>query len=499
VNDVTPPREASGSIFSRLWVRLLLAFAAVVLFAVVVPSLFVRRQSQTEFQNYSTSAQTQLREAVAGELARVYLTSGGNWHSVQQEVVADAVVTSQHIIVTDLNSTVVADSANERIGQHFTGEAGWYSSTIDQRALRGGLLVPPGIVRPNLSASTYGTLYVQSVNAAAAARDQDFLARLRRVTFLSTGISLVAALAISLLLARLIGRPLEALTRAVRRMGTGDLAQRVPEEGSAEVVELARSFNAMATNLATAQHLRQQLVADVAHELRTPLANIRGYLEAIEDGVVAADDETMRTLREEAAQLNDLIDDLQELTQAEAGALRLDRGPIDPEELVERATDAARARAVEKGIVLTSSAEPNLPPVEIDLQRIMQVLQNLLTNALRHTATGGRITVLARRTADGMVAVSVEDTGSGIAPEDLPHIFERFYRADSSRSRATGGSGLGLTIARRLVESHGGSIGVESAVGHGSRFTFTLPVATSTGQEQAQRDEQRAAVVTPLP
>jgi two-component system sensor histidine kinase BaeS len=236
----------------------------------------------------------------------------------------------------------------------------------------------------------------------------------------------------------------------------------------------------------------------VAHELRTPLANIRGYLEAIEDGVVAADEETMRTLREEAAQLNGLIDDLQELTQAEAGALRLDRGPFDAAELVERATDAARARAVEKSITLIGGAEPSLPPVDVDLQRIMQVLQNLLTNALRHTPEGGQITVSARRTPDGLVAISVEDTGAGIAPEDLPHIFERFYRADSSRSRATGGSGLGLTIARRLVETHGGQIGVESTVGQGSRFTFTLPVAAGEDQERAARGERRGVeVVTP--
>ena len=156
------------------------------------------------------------------------------------------------------------------------------------------------------------------------------LDRLRRVTVVSTGISLVAALIISLILARLIGRPLETLTRAVRRMGAGDLKQRVPEEGSAETIELARSFNAMAASLDNSQRLRQQMVADVAHELRTPLANIRGYLEAIEDGVVEADEATLRTLRDEAAHLNRLVDDLQELAQAEAGNLRLDRGPVAP-------------------------------------------------------------------------------------------------------------------------------------------------------------------------
>ena len=495
MNDQAPGRAADDGLLGRLWVRLLLAFTTVVFFAVVVPTLYVRRQSQTAFQNYSTSIQVQTRQAVAGILAENYLTTGGTWRNAQPAAVVAAETLSQRIIVTDPNGTVVADSAGERLGQRFTGDVGWFEAPITERSVLGGVIIRPGIVRP-VPNTTFGTLYVQSANAAAAAREQDFLSRLRRVTFLSAGLSLIAALGLSLLLARLIGRPLEALTRAVRRMGAGDLAQRVPEEGSTEVVQLARSFNAMAINLATAQHLRQQLVADVAHELRTPLANIRGYLEAIEDGVVAADEETLRTLREEAAQLNGLIDDLQELTQAEAGALRLDREPVAPAELIERATDAARARAVEKGIALASRAAPGLPAVDIDLQRIMQVLQNLLANALRHTPPGGRIVVSAGPRPDGQVAIGVEDTGSGIAPEDLPHIFERFYRADSSRARSTGGSGLGLTIARRLVETHGGTIGVESVVGQGSRFTFTLPPAADPPPGIVGREARREAATT---
>ncbi len=185
----------------------------------------------------------------------------------------------------------------------------------------------------------------------------------------------------------------------------------------------------------------------------------------------------MRTLREEAAQLNRLIDDLQELAQAEAGALRLDRQASDLGELIERTVAATRARAAEREIALSTSIEPSLPPVEIDRQRVAQVLQNLLANALTHTPSGGRVTVAARRLDDRFVEVAVEDTGAGIASEDLPHIFERFYRADSSRARATGGSGLGLTIARQLIAAHGGTIGATSEVGRGSRFAFTLPAS----------------------
>ncbi|HEY8600232.1 MAG TPA: ATP-binding protein [Thermomicrobiales bacterium] len=484
-DNAAAPGATRGNFFSRLWVRLLLAFGTVLLCAVLIPTLYVRRQSRIEFQQYATTNQSEFRRTIAGVLALSYLRDGGSWRSAPANAAFAAEYVGQRLIVTDAAGAIVADTAGERLGQQFTGEAGWQATPLDDNALReitgrAGFGFGPGrpggppVARPGAN-TTYGTLWVESANAAAAARDRTLLGRLQRVTFISTALGLVAALLISLFLARLIGRPIEALTRAARRMGAGDLGQRVPEEGSAETVELARSFNTMAANLATAHELRQQLVADVAHELRTPLANIRGYLEAIEDGVVAADEATLRTLREEAAQLNGMIDDLQELAQAEDGTLRLDREPLAPAELVERAVDAARPRAAEKGISLVGTVEEALPPVSVDPQRLSQVLQNLLTNALRHTPQGGRVTIEAQRTPAEAVAISVTDTGSGIAPADLPHIFERFYRADSSRARATGGSGLGLTITRRLVEAHGGTIDATSTVGQGSRFTFTLP------------------------
>jgi len=498
-------RERAGKPFSRLWVRLLLAFGAILLCAVIVPTIYVRQQSRMEFKEYADSSQAQVRVQLAGGLARIYLRDGATWQGDTPVAGGIAEFLGQKIIVTDAGGTVVADSGGQRVGQRFAGAAGWQATPIDDQAIRStgsNVVTAPGrviILRPDLN-NVYGTLWVESTDAEAA-RNGAFLDRLQHVTVLSASVAVVAALLLTLILARLIGRPLEALTRAVRRMGAGDLRQRVPEEGSAETIDLARSFNAMATNLATSQALRQQLVADVAHELRTPLANIRGYLEAIEDGIVSADEATLRILREEAAQLNALVDDLQELAQAEAGELRLSRVAVPPRELIERATEAARPRAVEREVSLVGEAAPELPPVAVDLQRIGQVLQNLLNNALRHTPAGGRVTVSAAPAGVWRVALSATDTGSGIAPEDLPRIFERFYRADSARARATGGSGLGLTIARRLVEAHGGTIEVESTFGMGSRFTVLLPVAsiTDTEAEPSPAEQREGAIVALRP
>ena len=497
----------AGGIFGHLWVRLLLAFAAVLLVAVIGPAVLARQASRAEFQHYANSAQDAQRNVLASVLAVNNLASG-NWHDAQYTTVAWAEIYGQRAVVTDNSGTVVADSNGELVGRHFTGGGSWQSLPIDTNAIRtaphdndrrplpiGGLRLPGGQVVPlPQNNATYGTLYINNPTAAAAERDSAFLLKLNRVTLLSAGTGLLAALALSLLLARRIGKPLELVTAAAVRMGKGDLDQRVPEDGGAEAAALARSFNTMAANLATSQRLRQQLVADVAHELRSPLANIRGYLEAIEDGVVPADEGTLRILTEEAAQLNHLIDDLQELAQAEAGVLRLDRGPVAPAELVERAVEAARPRAAEHGITLTASAPTDLPPVDVDAQRIMQVLQNLLNNALTHTPAHGRVTVSARQADDATVAFAVADTGAGISAEDLPYIFERFYRTDQSRARATGGSGLGLTIARRFVEAHGGTITATSRLGEGSTFTVTLPVVT-----QAHHPAGRQPAPAPAP
>lgn len=457
---------------ARLWVRLMLAFAGVLLIAVLAPALYARHVARTEFQQFLSRGEQIRRLNLAGAFAYAYRTNQGSWAGAQERAVGFGQLFNTRIVVTNANGIVVADSEGTLLGQRFSGGPDWQQT----------LITDPPLPRANLTRTTpppgailYGTVYLEAP-AAVVERDA-FLANLQRALVLGAIVGLLAALAISAFLARRIGQPIEQVMTAAHRMGEGDLSQRVPVTGSDEIADLARSFNAMAEKLAISQNLRRQLVADIAHELRTPLANIRGYLEAIDDGVVEPDEATLQTLREEAAQLNHLIDDLQELAQAEAGALRLDRQASDVAELIERVLAATRARAAERGVALQQTLAPDLPPVAIDRQRIAQALANLVNNALTHTPPGGRVTISAARVDERFVAVTVDDSGAGIDAEDLPHIFERFYRADRSRARATGGSGLGLTISRQLIEAHGGTIVASSTPDRGSRFTFTLPVA----------------------
>ncbi|MEO3816067.1 ATP-binding protein [Plantactinospora sp. B24E8] len=290
----------------------------------------------------------------------------------------------------------------------------------------------------------------------------------------AAGVAAVTIIVTALLSHRVL-RPIGTLTAASQRLGRGDLTSRVPVDGNDELATLARSFNRMADSLQRGEERQRRLVADVAHELRTPLANLRGYLEALSDGVIDPDPELFASLHEEAVLQQRIVDDLQDLALAEAGSLAYHRTVVDLAELLETCRTAHRAGADAAGVTLTVSAGP-LPPVYVDPDRMRQVLGNLVTNALRATGRGGTITLGAEHSGDSAV-LRVADTGSGIAPEALPHVFDRFWRADSARGRKTGGSGLGLAIVRQIVTDHGGVIRVASELGVGTTFTITLPVA----------------------
>jgi signal transduction histidine kinase len=287
-----------------------------------------------------------------------------------------------------------------------------------------------------------------------------------------------AALVASYLLSQRIVAPIHRLARASSRIAGGHYAERAPASGNDELGELAETFNQMATSLEETERRRLALIGDVAHELRTPLSTIEGYTEGLLDGVIEGSSETYALILREAGRLRRLVDDLQELSRAEAKQISLHPRLVAPRQLVEGAMARLRPQMEDKGLNAEVDLPEGLPNVYIDEDRTIQVLINLLGNALRYTPAGGKVTVRVRRLAS-QVEFAVIDTGVGITPEHLPHVFERFYRVDQSRFRPAGGTGIGLTIARYLVEAQGGTIKVESpGAGRGSTFSFTLPQAS---------------------
>jgi signal transduction histidine kinase len=449
--------------FHSLRFRVLMALILVIAVAVGVVALSASRATTGEFQRYVERGGMMRHQRFERFLAGHYMRNR-NWSGVQPLVEQMGQITGEQIVLADAGGQIVADSAEKLVGQ--TVARDWAEPVA--------LIVDRGV--------PVGAVYTNPLGPADDPQRAAFLASVNRAVLLAAVVASLAAVLLTLGLSRRILGPIEALTTAARRMEKGDLSQRVEVPSRDEIGELARAFNAMADGLAHLEKLRHNMVTDVAHELRTPLSNIRGYLEALRDGVIEPNPEITDSLYEEAMLLNRLVDDLQELSLAEAGQLRLERRAVALVDVVHRALEAARPRAEAKGIALQVDLPEDLPFVDIDLQRVGQVLGNLLSNGLTYTPSGGEV-VVGARAKESEVEISVRDTGAGIPAEDLSYVFERFYRADKSRSRATGGAGLGLAIARQLVEAHGGRIWVESTRGQGSTFTFTLPISIGSQEK----------------
>ena len=303
-----------------------------------------------------------------------------------------------------------------------------------------------------------------------------------QATLLSLGIAIAAAVATALVLSWIVSvrvvAPVRALAGAAQQVARGAHDARVPERGTDELAQLAGAFNEMAASLARAEDARRQLLADVAHELRTPLATVESYLEALADGVLAANSENWGAIRAETRRLSRLVDDLQQVSRAEAHQLDLRLTPTPPAALLEDALRAARPAYAAKGVTLEAERQPRLVDVDVDRERIAEVLGNLLANALRHTDRGGHVQASARQ-HDDLLEIAITDTGEGIAAEHLDRVFERFYRVDPARSRTSGGTGIGLAIARAITEAHSGTVTAASqGAGHGATFTLRLPIRT---------------------
>lgn len=330
----------------------------------------------------------------------------------------------------------------------------------------GGMMDPAGM----MGAGRGSTLVQQAA-----------LDRVNQAILIGGFAALLAALAIGFFVFRAITRPIEQLTHAAHQLAQGDLGARVTVDdhparlGPDEISELGTAFNLMADHLQQSEQVRRDMTADIAHELRTPLAVMRGNLEAMQDGVYPLDVDHLAPVVNQVHLLTRLVEDLRTLALAEAGQLPLNKRPTDLAALLRDTLTSFESQAAAQGVTLRSEAAASLPPLEIDPDRVQQTIGILISNALRYTPPQGSISVTAR-SDQASVTIEVADTGSGIAPDDLPHVFERFYRADKSRSRESGGSGLGLAIARSIVEAHGGSIAARSEAGQGTTIRIVLKV-----------------------
>ena len=307
-----------------------------------------------------------------------------------------------------------------------------------------------------------------------AQAQKDFQDNLGRTLWVA-GISGTAlAIFLGYLFTRQIVAPLSKVTAAARRVAEGDLEQRVDIHGAGEPAELGESFNLMAATLSHDRELRRNMVADIAHELRTPLSILQGNIEAMLDGVMAANTDNLTSIHQETMLLARLVDDLRTLSLAEGGQLRFQPEDTDLRSLSLQVIDGFQTQLASKNISVALEAPHDLPQAWVDPDRTAQVMRNLLSNAFRYTPEDGNITIRLTAGNDG-ITVAVTDTGAGIPPEDLPHVFDRFYRVDRSRTRSTGGSGLGLAIVKQLVEAQDGRVWADSTEGKGSTFAFRVP------------------------
>lgn len=442
--------------------KVLIAMVAVTALGSAITAVVASRFTADLFRQYSSRPLGRREEPFVRILQQRY-NLNGEWRDVQSLVVDLGQAIEERVILAESGGVIIGDSEGKLNGKHLM---------LDD--------LPP-MFFPITSAQRQlvGKLYIDPFNARDI-KDNLFLGKINHSFLIGSLIVIGLALMITILITRPIIRPIEQLTEAVQKMEKGDLSVRVNIPSRDETGRLARAFNKMAESMDKLTILRRNMVSDVAHELRTPLTNIRGYLEASRDGLLKPDENLVNNLYEEAMLLNRLVDDLQDLALVESGHVTLDLQPVEIQGLIETTIDLYQTQAHALGLSLSAVIEPGLPAAQADSHRLMQVIRNLVNNAMAHTPAGGKITVIAKTGENKTVQLTVEDSGEGIPEDQLDLIFERFYRVDQSRNRATGGNGLGLSIVKQLVELQGGKVWVESQAGKGSSFHIIIPSAPET-------------------
>lgn len=450
-----------------LRLRLIMLFMLVVMVAVGTVALIASQAAARNLQAYNQAKDDQ----------QIISTVLAAYHQHQSQQVLQALIeqfardSHQRLLLIDHQNRVIADSGRTLIGQVITSSVSSSSSTAS--------LSPSQVLYIPTDEPAQSSAFHIDVQLNNSSPEATFLTSVNQALWLAVLVAGLIALLLALWFASTLLKPLHTLKIAAERMEQGDLSQRVSVKGKGEIGALAHAFNTMADSLNRAEQGRRNLTNDVAHELRNPLMNIRGALELLVEGILEPTPETLVSLYEETSLLSRLVSDLQDLSLAEAGQLRLARQLVEIADVVNQTVQVVQPQLEKKRLVLQVSLPSSLPPVEADPERIAQILRNLLSNAIIHTSRPGKISIRASLNA-ALIEIRVQDSGVGIAPEHLPHLFERFYRVDASRARSTGGTGLGLAIVKQMVQAHGGQISVTSQVGKGTCFTFTLPTVSDT-------------------
>jgi signal transduction histidine kinase len=466
--------------------RLTLAFLVVAVAGVGLAAIIVRRSTQREFDQLVL---TQNQQALAQNLLRYYQINGG-WAGVENlvegrgdpETLSDEPADSsgparrwndrrELFVLADGNGTIIFGGGQEYLGK-----------TLRKKDLQKGIALVSG-------SETVGTLiFLPTIERwRSGTPEGDFLVSFSRAIAIGAVAAVLLAVILGGVLAQTLTKTLRDLTTATKELAAGNLGRQVEVRSQDELGDLAVSFNQMSQELQRSTELRQQrealnrsMTANIAHDLRSPLSVILGYTEALNDGVLAATPEIFGIMHTEAQHLNHLIDDLKTLALADSGELPLNLQPVAPMLLLQRVADAHQIQAGRKHIHLELHANADLPEITVDIERMVQVLGNLMSNALRFTPESGTISLAASLASSNYVWLQISDTGSGISPEDLPHIFERTYRGDPARGQTSlpgfsrAETGLGLTIAQSLVTAMGGTIRAESRQGTDSGTTFTI-------------------------
>jgi len=463
----------------KLRVKLIIAFSSIVLLMALLQSFYFQNKIENDFQSYVNQNEKE-RMMYWKEVLIEYYQYNGTWEHIQEFLqwndtdrplldmgkprrgnmsgnknVFITGMPNNRMVVADEEGMIVGDTEQEWLGQLAENVPGYHEDLL-------------------LNGSKIGELiFYREKSPGLQSMENQFISSMNKSILFGTIISVILAVILGIALSSKITKPLEKLMKGIRYLADGNTSYRVKVDSKDEFFQLADAFNEMSMKLEQNEEVRKNLVADVAHELRTPLSVLRGRLESIQEGAIEPNEEVIMQLSDEVYRLSRLVSDLQQLSLAEAGKLFLNKKKTDLNQLIEKVIDNFRWLAEEKDISISFQNEGKAVEALIDADRMTQVIINILGNALRHTPEQGKIKLVLKQ-VDNQQIIEIIDNGPGIDEEFLPFIFERFYRTDASRSRDQGGTGLGLSIAKGFVEAHGGTISVKSRKGEGTKFIISL-------------------------